>query len=433
MKQARLLTLLLTALLCCAACGAPSLRHKKSINKLLAAGEFAAAQQHLEAAQSKEYTQRDRVLYQLDSAAVLHDGRQYERSDEQLTRAQDRMEELFTQSVSGHVGQYLVNDLTVAYQPTIYEHALTYYYRAMNFLACGHVDAALIEANKAVFYLDHLSGKNSSFWQNEPFIQYFMSLVFESAGKLDDARIARERAAKGNAAVVQALALPELPSGYGEVVFVHANGKAPLKKSQTFQVGWSQVLLWMNDPTERSYGMDPTVRNAIYAGLLGSSVTVAYPVLEEQPFEVKSSEVVTAQGAVYPTRLLGDVALAAQTDLNDKETGTLLRMVTRAATKRVAAVQANHAASRASDDSNVGYLAEMFVSFLGALTERADTRQWFTLPAQFRLTRFYVPAGTQNITLRLRNGFGRIVGEYTFEKVPVTAGGRVYLHYRTAK
>lgn len=433
MKQARLLTLLLTALLCCGACGAPSLRHKKEVNKLLAAGEFAAAQQRLEAAEKSEYTQRDRVLYQLDSAAVLHDGKQYQKSDEQLALAQDRMEELYTQSISGHVGQYVFNDLTVAYQPATYERALTYYYRAMNFLACGHVDAALIEANKAVFYLDHLTGKNSSFWQNEPFIQYFMSLVFESAGKLDDARIARARAAQSNAQAVKALTLPALPAGYGEVVLVHANGKVPLKKSQTFQVAWDQIQLWMNDPAERSYSMDPAVRNAIYAGLLGSAITVAYPVLEEQLFEIKTSEAVTAQGQVYPTQLLGNVSLAAQTDLKDKEAATLLRMAVRAANKRIAAVQANHAASKVADDEDAGYLAEMLVSFLGALTERADTRQWFTLPAQFRLTRFYVPAGVQDIKLRARDGFGRIVGEYTFQNVPVRAGGRVYLHYRTAK
>ena len=49
------------------------------------------------------------------------------------------------------------------------------------------------------------------------------------------------------------------------------------------------------------------------------------------------------------------------------------------------------------------------------------------------MTRFYVPAGRQDIVLRFRDGFGNIVGEHTFENVPVSAGGRVYLHYRTAK
>ena len=111
----------------------------------------------------------------------------------------------------------------------------------------------------------------------------------------------------------------------------------------------------------------------------------------------------------------------------------MLRMAIRAAAKRTAAVQARHAAYQASSDESIGQLAEMFVSFLGAITEKADTRQWFTLPAQLRMSRFYVPSGKQDILLRFKDGFGNIVGEYKFEDLDVKPNGRIYLHYRTAK
>ena len=55
--KARWLTLL-TVVLCCSACGAPSLRHKKEVNKLLAAGDFAAAEQKLEEAKNKNDMKR---------------------------------------------------------------------------------------------------------------------------------------------------------------------------------------------------------------------------------------------------------------------------------------------------------------------------------------------------------------------------------------
>lgn len=435
--KARWLTLL-TVVLCCSACGAPSLRHKQEVNKLLAAGDYAAAEQKLDKAKDKEYKKRDALLYWLDSAVILQDAGEPALSDERLSLAQDRIEELFTQSATAHAGRYLINDLTVPYYPAPYERALTYYYRAMNFLDRGDVGGALVEANKAVFYLDQLRGGKSKGWRDDPFVQYFASLVFESAGKRDDARIARTRAMDAYAALDGQGGLAPAPSfaspvkGWGEIVLVHANGVAPLKKSQTFQVAWGDVLLWAQSPQEGE-ALSPEVQNAIMAGLLGNSVTVAYPVLEEQPYEIKASEAVTADGQTYPTRLMGNVALAAQTDLKEKEPGTFLRMALRAAAKRTAAVQAKQAARQASGDENVGDLAGMFVSFLGALTEKADTRQWFTLPAQLRMTRFYLPPGLQDIVLRFKDGFGNIVGEHTFEKVPVTPGGRVYLHYRTAK
>ncbi len=75
----------------------------------------------------------------------------------------------------------------------------------------------------------------------------------------------------------------------------------------------------------------------------------------------------------------------------------------------------------------------MFVSFLGALTETADTRQWFTLPAEVRLARVFVPAGTHEIKLWFKDGYGNIVGGHSFGPVEVRAGERIFLHYRTAK
>ena len=429
--KARWLTLL-TVLLCCSACGAPSLRHKQQVNKLLAQGEYASAGQSLESAKGKQYSRRDSLLYYLDTGAVLHAAGEPAASDEKLALAQERIEELFTQSLSAQAGRFLINDLTVPYYPAAFERSLTYYYRAMNFLDRNDVPGALVEANKAVYYLDGLRGSKRSGWRDDPFVQYFSSLVFESAGKRDDARIARARAVQAYGTSYDPFYVAPV-QGWGEVIIVHENGVSPLKKSNTFQVNWDSVLLWAQAHQEGEDGLSPQVQNAIVAGLLGQSVTISYPTLEEQPYTITASEAVTAQGQVYPTRLAGNVAQAAEADLQEKELATLMRSAARAATKRVAAVQAKHLAQQSSGDKSMGDLAELVFSFLGAVTEKADTRQWFTLPAQFRLVRFYVPPGPQDILLRFKDGFGNIVGEHIFDKVPVRPGGRVYLHYRTAQ
>jgi hypothetical protein len=80
----------------------------------------------------------------------------------------------------------------------------------------------------------------------------------------------------------------------------------------------------------------------------------------------------------------------------------------------------------------LGELVRLVVNVLGASTEKADTRQWFTLPAEVRMTRIFVPAGNQNIRLLFSDGYGNIVGEHTFENVFVPKGERVFLHHRTA-
>ena len=112
--------------------------------------------------------------------------------------------------------------------------------------------------------------------------------------------------------------------------------------------------------------------------------------------------------------------------------GILFRTATRAVVKEVAAVQARQAAASAADNSAAGDLAGMFVSALGAALEKADTRQWFTLPAEVRMTRIFVLPGNQNIRVLFRDGNGNIIGEHTFKQVPVRKGERIFLHYRTA-
>ena len=134
----------------------------------------------------------------------------------------------------------------------------------------------------------------------------------------------------------------------------------------------------------------------------------------------------------YPTQKVADFASSARLDLEEKMPGILFRTATRAVAKRVASVQARHAAASATDNDAWGDVAGMLVSALGAATEKADTRQWFTLPAEVRMTRLFLPPGTQDIKLLFRDGYGNIIGEHVFEQVQLERGGRVFLHYRTA-
>ena len=66
-----------------------------------------------------------------------------------------------------------------------------------------------------------------------------------------------------------------------------------------------------------------------------------------------------------------------------------------------------------------------------AATEVADTRCWNTLPAQIRMARVRVPAGTQVVGVRYTNAAGAFTNA---EKVTVqvAAGHRTYVHVRTA-
>lgn len=429
---------LLGLALVCSACAAPSLRYKTEINRLSAAGKFREADERVTAKKNKLYKKKDAVLFYLDRAALLHDAQDPAASDEMLVSAQVYIDELYAKSVSASAGRLLINDLTTPYYAANYERALTYYYRAQNFLQRGDVSSAAVEARRAVFFLDHLRADKRKGYNDDPFVQYFASLVFESVGQLSDARIARQNAFNayrrlGGKLGVSApeFSVPKNAGELGEVIIFHYNGLLPLKKTQTVQVAWSEAAAMASSPQETTDSVSPEVQNALAAGLFGSAVTLSYPVLVPQPFRVASS-FVEAGGQRYVTQKVADFAGAAKMDLDEKLPGIWFRTATRAVAKQVAAAQARQAARSAANDDTVGDLAGMFVSALGAALEKADTRQWFTLPAEVRMTRLFLTPKTQDIKLLFRDGYGNIIGEHVFENVPVERGGRIYLHHRTA-
>lgn len=425
---------LLGLALVCSACAAPSLRYKTEINRLSAAGKFREADERVTAKKNKLYKKKDAVLFYLDRAALLHDAQDPTASDEMLASAQAYIDELYAKSVSASTGRLLINDLTTPYYAANYERALTYYYRAQNFLQRGDVSSAAVEARRAVFFLDHLRADKRKGYNDDPFVQYFASLVFESVGQLSDARIARQNAFNAYRRLgvsAPEFSVPKNAGELGEVIIFHYNGLLPLKKTQTVQVAWSEAAAMASSPQETTDSVSPEVQNALAAGLFGSAVTLSYPVLVPQPFRVASS-FVEAGGQRYVTQKVADFAGAAKMDLDEKLPGIWFRTATRAVAKQVAAAQARQAARSAANDDTVGDWAGMFVSALGAALEKADTRQWFTLPAEVRMTRLFLTPKTQDIKLLFRDGYGNIIGEHVFENVPVERGGRIYLHHRTA-
>ena len=433
MKKARL-WVVWGLVLGCSACGAPSLRYKYEVNKLVAAGQFEKADELVVAKQHRMYGKKDSLLFALDRSSLLHDAQQPQQSDALLASAQQQITDSYTKSVSASAARVLINDLTTPYYAADYETALTFFYRALNFLQQQDVMSAAVEARKAVFFLDHLRGRKKSGYNDDPFVQYVASLVFESAGEVSDARIARQNALNAyqrRGWPVPSFAVPSNAQDYGELILFHYTGQVPLKKSQTIQVGWDHILTYANTPVEDGGPISPEAVNAITAGLAGSSVTVAYPVLESQPYIVHSS-MLSVNGTRIPLQKMSDVSELVAQDLDAKLPGIWFRLATRAVLKRVAAVQARHAVESSSENTNMGFLAEMLVGVLGAATEKADTRQWFTLPARVNMARVFVSPGTYTLRLLLQDENGNIVGEHTFQNVTVRKGARLFLHHRTA-
>jgi hypothetical protein len=278
------------------ACAGPSRSYRTALNASIAANDYAGACAEIDKVKGSEYGEKNAVLYYLDRGMVLHDAARYAESDRDLETAENRMEELFTRSVSRGAGTFLLNDNTTKYAGEVFERAMLNSLRALDFVFLGKTDDALVEARKVTAYLarfnEYMQGRSG--YRDSAFAQYLSAMLFEAGGSFDDARIAYSaaNAAFRDYTAAFATAAPEFKTppyaelenlGLGEIVFLHYNGLAPMKVSRTFQVAWNEAMAAVSESGEADADSD-RFRNAVNAGVLGDAITVAYPEYVQDPF-----------------------------------------------------------------------------------------------------------------------------------------------------
>ncbi|HXT02217.1 MAG TPA: hypothetical protein VN915_16205 [Elusimicrobiota bacterium] len=420
------------------ACAGGGVTLRKKVDAKLAAGDYAGAQALVEGAKTGVYGYKNRVLYHLDLGAIEHDAGKYKASDDDFSVAEGDMDQLYTKSLHQAAGMLLLNDNTMDYAGERFERALVNVYRALNYLFMDDRENALVEIRKLSRLLQEYSDTSggSIAYKDDAFGQYLSALLYADGGQPDDARIAFEAAGRAYDSYATAYGTPRPPLDSaplgdmnGELVFIHANGTAPLKQSKTFQVAWGEGLAAVN-----SSGGEPNsaqARNAIRAGVVGHAITVAYPVYVQEPFRIRSSEI-EVDGVKSGTRLVEDVSAIAQKALAQRQALIRTRAVARAAIKYILSQQVVIQAKRQyGEHSWQAFAAQAGTAALAAGTETADTRAWSTLPAQFLMTRMPLPPGEHQVTVRYRGAGNEVLLTRNFT-VTIRKGQRAYLHDRTA-
>lgn len=418
--------------LCLYACGGPSIAYKKNVNSLLVAENFNTAEKKVQKNRGK-YGKNAMLLYYLDLALIQQHAQKYHDSDRNFTKAQGIAEELINTNLTEGISSLLLNDYTIPYQGEDYEIALTFYFRAMNFLMRNDLEEALVEARKAVFYLDYVR-EHSKDQFDEPFVQYFSSLLFEDEGNLDSARIARQNADNAYSRQkypknITKIDIPKNANELGEVIFFHYNGLSAMKMSKSTQVLWINAIPIVVNQSELDTTTDAYSR-ALIAGLYPNSIVIALPFYKNVPYEIKKSELVVNE-KIYPTKQVDNISRTAISELEKKESAIFAKTISRIVLKYIASIQAEKIVETATGDELWGDLARISISMLGAATERADTRHWSTLPAEIRQSSVFLEPGRHDIKVLFKDANNNIIKEHTFKNVRVKKGKRTYLQYRT--
>lgn len=433
----RFCILILTSLLC--ACAGPSLRYKKDISNLMANQKFENAAARIEKSKKSQYSEKNAVLYQLDLALSQQAAYDTEKSISNYLIAQDLNENLITKSVSAGAGSLIVNDNTLPYKMPMYEQALTYFFTALNYLAQENLNDAAVEMRKAVFFLDNYREKTKKIYNDEPFVQYFASMIFEEIGQMSSARIARTNALNAYEhlkgyfdAQAPSSALPDNYRELGELVFIHLSGKSPVKISNQMSLSWDRLGFILNGNNSLQ-GADKQVVDAVFSGLFGKTIAISYPSYVDNPYFGQNSAIVLQDGRHINTYNVADISSAAKLTLQEESASIIAKTATRATTKFILSKQAHDITNKNTDNKGLVLLVDIATNIFNTATEQADTRTWFILPAQIKMARVFLTPGKYDIDFYNYDDRGVPLDTYRFEKVKLKKGQRTYIWRYSSK
>jgi len=330
------------------------------------------------------YKQRDHVLFNLEMGMAQHFSGQYDSSSVHLNKAEDRMEQLYTKSVSRGVQAFLLtNDNTLEYDGEDYEDIYLNVFKSLNFIHQNNLEAALVEARRISFKLSQLEIKYKGMakalqhadtlgrqeWkaakinvQNSALGHYLSTILYAKSDRPDDARIAYQNLheALDEQPGIYSFQKPDQdllqkirdPQAYNMLLTAFA-GRAPVKRQQDVRTYLHEEDLYLK---------------------------FSLPSLQLHRSRVHRVRAIINDTLVVPIPLLEEMDLVAREIYKAKEPIIYARAFARSFVKAAGVTTASNAIEEENED--LGLLANIFGKIGQEVSEKADLRSWQTLPGK---------------------------------------------------
>jgi len=413
----------------------------ETIQTQIALGQFDRAQKQLE--NEKKWAENNhRVLYFMNRGMVLFMLGRHEESNQFFDKADFYVED-YRKQLGSEALALITNPMAKPYKPEDFETILIHYYKALNFIALKNYEGAQVECRRINIRLQEINDQykdNKNKYARDAFAHNLMGIVYQAAGDYNNAFIAYRNALDVyendysnlfNVGVPNQLKLdlmnsarkmgfmselrfyedkfgmqaPVDSTGNGDLVYIWMNGLGPVKSE--WSLGFTNMgvrngaVAFGNDEMGMTFPINLSGRSqneqSAFKNL--SVVRVAFPrYLERKP--VYQQAVLNTPAGVFPLELAQDINAIAFQCLKDR----MLREIGNSILRLVAKQAMEQAARR--ENQNLGTI----VSLINAFTEKADTRNWQSLPYSISYTRVSLPAGQHQVSLR-QDGVGNSTTE----------------------
>ncbi|MFN8312058.1 MAG: hypothetical protein U0289_04585 [Cyclobacteriaceae bacterium] len=407
-----------------------------SFNEQFEKGDLQKALSTLRAKPSEGAGKRQ-FLYDVNNGLLLALMGNYEESNTWFEKAylfgEDYRVNYLNEAVS-----YLTNPNFTVYAGEDHEHLILLYFKALNYLKLGNYDDALVECRRLNVRLQQLSDRYSSDdkYKRDAFINTLMGIIYDADHDYNNAFIAYRNAVEiydTDYSRMFGLTAPEqlkkdllraaklssideefesykekfgmtdytLQPADGDLVFFWHNGLSPVKSEwgiSFFIVRQGNQLIFTNTDLGISFpfdmsGYDEKDRSGLARM---EAFRVAFPKYIERP-EVYTSATIQIGDQTIPLAMLEDVNQVAFKCLNERMMLELSKALVRVALKKVEEYEVR------KSDRNLASI----LSVVNAITEKADTRNWQTLPHSIYYARVPLQEGQNQVVFSTRDRRGQ--------------------------
>jgi len=378
---------------------------------------------------------KTRLLYYLNRGVVAHLMHRYEASNYFFEQAHLTSENISTKPLN-EVLAFVSNPTLTDYKGEDHEILLLHYYKALNFLQLGQEESALVECRRLNIKLNQLSDKYSGThkYRRDAFIHTLMGLVYQANHEYNDAFIAYRNATEIYLEDYQYLFGLDVPeqlkkdliyTAYkaglhdqveqyqrefklnyepseeavlGDVVFLWNNGLGPVKDEWSINFvliqGAGGVVTFNNAELGLCFPF-PMPSNQESSSLSDLKfIRVAFPKYRERLLVYDRACILTPYGKQQVFEVLENVNAIAFQVLKQRMVLELSKSLLRVALKKTAEYQI----------SKQNELLGTLVGGINFLTEKADTRNWQTVPHSIYYTRLRLPEGRHKMVFKASSG-----------------------------
>lgn len=387
---------------------------------------------------------KTRFIYFVNKGLLLSILGEYEESNEYFEKAFLFGEDYRINYVN-EATSYLTNPNVTVYRGEDHEHLMLLYFKAINFLKMNKPEAALVECRRLNIRLNQMGDKytGEEKLQRNAFVHTLMGIIYQSSADYNNAFIAyrnaievyeNEYAKLFNMEPPQQLKKDLLETAWrtgfhdefetykstfqmenyivperdADLVFFWHNGLGPVKSewSINFAIapGPDNMMVFTNHELDITFPYH--VEDQEDRSKLGKlqMFRVAFPKYTERPLYYSAASV-EVDSITYPLELAENINQVAFYSLKQRMLQEFAKGLLRAAMKKVTEQ------SLRKEDDRLGAVLGM----VNALTEKADTRNWQTLPHSIYYSRVPLHEGKNDAKLSLSPEGSAAIYNFTYQ------------------